>query len=286
MNVDAAMAMATNLRVAGGRKRCELWACAGEQTMCVHAWQPWTALAIARDLRVPHASLDHARVCVLGCSPWRDWRLRACAAMHCSRIAEGVQSVAEAVADVDSRSELLSLCLHGNRVAHCAGLGSLTALSELNLSANAITTLEGCAELRHLRTLNLASNHLESLDGLPALPQLERLNAAHNRISCLRGLSALHAGPAPLAHLDLRNNALHDLTELVHVAPLAGLRRLQLAGGSHGNAIAALPSLYAAVATALPQVRRCTAGAARGVCKPASGPATWHSCVWVPQYVN
>ena len=177
------------------------------------------------------------------------------AARHCSRVAEGVQSVSEAVADVEAPAELLSLCLHGNRLSHCAGLACLAALTELNLSANAITTLRGFAPLAHLRTLNLASNRLESLDGLPALPQLSRLSVAHNRISCLRGLAALHTGPAPLDNLDLRNNALRDLTELAHVAPLPGLRKLQLAGGSHGNAIASLPGLYAAVATALPQVR-------------------------------
>jgi Leucine-rich repeat (LRR) protein len=178
---------------------------------------------------------------------------------HLSRVAEGIQTIAEGVSGVDVQSDLLSICFHGNAISHCAGLESLTRLTELNLSANIITTLQGFQALPELRTLNLASNCITSLEGLPALPNLSRLSVAHNRISSLLGLCSLESVDAPLEHLDIRNNAIHELTELAALAPLSHLQRLHVSGGSRGNGISHMPSLFAAVATAVPQVCMSTA---------------------------
>jgi Leucine-rich repeat (LRR) protein len=174
---------------------------------------------------------------------------------HLSRVAEGFESITEGLSCVDAKTELLSICFHGNAISHCAGLEGLTNLTELNLSANIITTLQGFQPMPELRTLNLASNCITTLDGIPALPKLSRLSVAHNRISSLLGLCSLERAQAPLEHLDLRNNAINELTELAVLAPLSSLHTLNVSGGSRGNGISQMPSLFAAVATAVPQVR-------------------------------
>jgi Leucine-rich repeat (LRR) protein len=171
-----------------------------------------------------------------------------------SRVGEQLPSVQAALQEGADASDIRSLCLHGNVITHCAGLGGLQALTELNLSANNITTLHGFEPLPALRVLNLASNRLQDLSGLPALPALERLSCAHNSISCLRSLAVLASASSPLDTLDLRNNCIDQLTELAVLAPISRLRELQLSGGSHANGIARAASLAAAVATALPQV--------------------------------
>jgi protein phosphatase 1 regulatory subunit 7 len=177
------------------------------------------------------------------------------ACKHLSKVADGVETITEGISCVDAKTELLSICFHGNAISHCAGLESLTNVTELNLSANIITTLQGFQPLPELRTLNLASNCITSLDGLPALPKLSRLSVAHNRISSLIGLCSLESVHAPLEHLDIRNNAINELTELAVLAPLSSLHTLNVSGGSRGNGISQMPSLFAAVATAVPQVR-------------------------------
>ena len=123
------------------------------------------------------------------------------------------------------------------------------------MSANSVATLTGLPALQHLQVLNLASNRLQDVADMPPLSALTRLSLAHNAISSLSGLTALET--APLQVLDVRNNHIAQLTELAVLTPISALQRLNVSGGSHPNQIAALPTLIAAVTTALPQVRYC-----------------------------
>jgi Leucine Rich repeat len=174
---------------------------------------------------------------------------------HVSRVGEQLDSIPSALPSDTDLSHVRSLCLHGNLITRCSGLDALPALTELNLSSNNITTVQGMPPLPQLRILNLASNRLTDMHDFPDLPALTRLSVAHNGLTSLSGLSALESAAAPLEALDLRNNHINHLTELAVLTPVTALRKLKLSGGSHPNGIASIPTLAAAVATSLPQVR-------------------------------
>lgn len=133
------------------------------------------------------------------------------------------------VRGLDEMPHLTSLNLHMNAIERIDGLDHLHGLTELNLSANNLISLaNGLDSVRNsLRVLNVSCNRLHSLDGVQDLPNLERLQAAFNHIRALGPLSRL-TPHHPLKYVDLACNAIADISELQHVAPLSRLREMRL----------------------------------------------------------
>jgi len=96
------------------------------------------------------------------------------------------------------------LDLHGNQLSSTTGL-QLPSLQQLYLASNQLVGLEGLGALRQLTTLHLRENKLSSLSGLP--PSMEALQ-----------------------YLNLRANAIAELSEVNQLQSLPFLRALILAG--------------------------------------------------------
>lgn len=92
-------------------------------------------------------------------------------------------------------------------------------LHSLDLSGNLFTEIpDALASLTHLRALNLSSCMIDSLQSLSRnpLPAITTLNLRSNRLLSLAGVERLYS----LERLDLRDNRLHDPTELARLTGL------------------------------------------------------------------
>lgn len=89
-------------------------------------------------------------------------------------------------------------------------------LQSLDLSGNLFTEVpDALASLTHLRALNLSCCMIDSLQSLSRnpLPAITTLNLRSNRLLSLAGIERLYS----LERLDLRDNRLHDPTELARL---------------------------------------------------------------------
>ncbi|GIZ40043.1 hypothetical protein CKM354_000339800 [Cercospora kikuchii] len=91
-----------------------------------------------------------------------------------------------------------------------------STLQSLDLSGNLFSEIpEALASLTHLRALNLSNCMIDSLASLSRnpLPAITTLNLRTNRLLSLAGIERLYS----LERLDLRDNRLHDPTELARL---------------------------------------------------------------------
>lgn len=98
-------------------------------------------------------------------------------------------------------------------------------LQSLDLSGNLFTEVpEALASLTHLRALNLSNCMIESLSSLlkNPLPAITTLNLRSNRLLSLAGIERLYS----LERLDLRDNRLHDPTELARLTGIPDIADL------------------------------------------------------------
>lgn len=92
-----------------------------------------------------------------------------------SCVAMGLPSISS-VPNLSACTNLVRLCLHGNRLSSLEGLSSLAALRELVLSCNAVSALgQSLSALTNLRKLDLTSNALTTADGFGCLDSLQYL---------------------------------------------------------------------------------------------------------------
>ncbi|KXT09884.1 hypothetical protein AC579_3001 [Pseudocercospora musae] len=100
-----------------------------------------------------------------------------------------------------------------------------STLQSLDLSGNLFTEVpDALASLTHLRALNLSNcmiNSLSSLSRSP-LPAITTLNLRSNRLLSLAGIERLYS----LERLDLRDNKLHDPTELARLTGIPDIADL------------------------------------------------------------
>ena len=139
-------------------------------------------------------------------------------------------------------SSLVFLDLYGNRLTSLEGLGSaaLPSLRVLMVGRNRISSLTGLrAGPPRLDVLDAHGNDLEDLSGLESCGQLRVLNLASNK---LRRLGSPISGLSHLTELNLRRNALSEVTDLIC---LTNLQRLNISGNAFSSPrnIAALSAL-------------------------------------------
>ncbi|GAQ78115.1 hypothetical protein KFL_000080190 [Klebsormidium nitens] len=163
----------------------------------------------------------------------------------------GLESL-HAIIDLPSFTNVQTLSLHNNNIAHIERLESLTNLTELNLSSNNLQTIEGLTRLFSLEILNLASNGIQKIEGLERLTALRRLVLSHNQIASLDGLSALHGPRYSLTSLDLRDNLVASLSEVWVLAGLPKLTTLVFSAGHQDNPVCHVANYRQAVTTAIP----------------------------------
>ena len=92
----------------------------------------------------------------------------------------------------------------------------VNTLQSLDLSGNLFTEIpDSLASLTHLRALNLSNCMIDGLSSLSRnpLPAITTLNLRSNRLLSLAGIERLYS----LERLDLRDNRLHDPTELARL---------------------------------------------------------------------
>ncbi|KAG6475146.1 hypothetical protein ZIOFF_064364 [Zingiber officinale] len=129
---------------------------------------------------------------------------------------------------ISAFSNLRSVNLSGNMIAHISS-GSLPKnLLTLDLSRNKITTIEGLKELMRLRVLNLSYNRISRIGhGFPNGTLIKELYLAGNKISYVEGLHRL----LKLKVLDLSFNSITTARALSQlVANDSSLLALNLVG--------------------------------------------------------
>ncbi|KAM4738318.1 leucine-rich repeat-containing protein 23 [Anableps anableps] len=110
----------------------------------------------------------------------------------------------------DYFASLVTLELRRNHLETTAGI-NLPNLRRLYLSQNFIKRLEGLEALEHLATLHLRDNHLETLDGLSSsMRSLQYLNVRGNAIADVTALHSLDLVSATLKVLVLSENPLGE----------------------------------------------------------------------------
>ena len=111
----------------------------------------------------------------------------------------------------------LSLAENSLTYLTTAGLAPIAnTLQSLDLSGNLFSEVpDALASLTHLRALNLSNCMIESLQSLSRspLPAITTLNLRSNRLLSLAGIERLFS----LERLDIRDNRLHDPTELARL---------------------------------------------------------------------
>lgn len=133
----------------------------------------------------------------------------------------------------------LSLADNSLTSISAASLAPLSnTLNSFDLSSNLFNEIPDCvASLTALRALNLSNCMINSLHSLlrNPLPAISALNLRLNRLQSLAGVERLF----PLERLDLRDNGLHDPTELARLTGLPELREIWVAGNpftrTHSN---------------------------------------------------
>lgn len=111
-------------------------------------------------------------------------------------------------------------------------------LQSLDLSGNLFTEVpDALASLTYLRALNLSNCMIESLHSLARnpLPAITTLNLRSNRLLSLAGVEKLYS----LERVDLRDNRLHDPTELARLTSFPDLTHVYVSKNpftrTHGN---------------------------------------------------
>ncbi|SMY19377.1 unnamed protein product [Zymoseptoria tritici ST99CH_1A5] len=102
-----------------------------------------------------------------------------------------------------------------------------STLQSLDLSGNLFSEIpDALASLTHLRALNLSNCMIDSLSSLSRnpLPAITTLNLRSNRLLSLAGIERLYS----LERLDLRDNRLHDPTELARLTGIPDIKDLYL----------------------------------------------------------
>lgn len=112
----------------------------------------------------------------------------------------------------------LSLAENGLTELHASSLAPVVGtLQSLDLSGNLFVEIpsEALASLTHLRALNLSNCMIDSLASLAKtpLPAITTLNLRSNRLLNIAGIERLFS----LERLDVRDNRLHDPTELARL---------------------------------------------------------------------
>ncbi|KAK4635758.1 hypothetical protein CLAFUW4_00372 [Fulvia fulva] len=98
-------------------------------------------------------------------------------------------------------------------------------LQSLDLSGNLFSQIpDALASLTHLRALNLSNCMIDSLSSLSKnpLPAITTLNLRSNRLLSLAGIERLYS----LERLDVRDNRLHDPTELARLTGIPNIREI------------------------------------------------------------
>ena len=130
-----------------------------------------------------------------------------------------VASVSDALARVATGVDLASLTrlnLHASGIAKISGLDACPNLVFLGLSFNAVTKVEGLDPLARLERLDLGFNALKRIEGLAGLGRLRALEMNDNALFRLEDLNALKRCVPDLTSLNLRGNAVSDLS-LIHI---------------------------------------------------------------------
>ncbi|EME50045.1 hypothetical protein DOTSEDRAFT_68785 [Dothistroma septosporum NZE10] len=143
-----------------------------------------------------HSSSDLLAMGILPSSKWRFLR-------HLSLAENGLTSL-----DVSSLAPIA---------------GTLQSLQSLDLSGNLFSEIpDALASLTHLRALNLSNCMIDSLSSLSKnpLPAITTLNLRSNRLLTLAGMERLFS----LERLDVRDNRLHDPTELARLTGIPDIR--------------------------------------------------------------
>jgi len=111
-------------------------------------------------------------------------------------------------------------------------------LQSLDLSGNLFSEIpDALASLTHLRALNLSNCMIDSLSSLAKcpLPAITTLNLRANRLASLYGIERLYS----LERIDLRDNRLHDPTEIKRLSGIPEIRELYVVKNpftrTHGN---------------------------------------------------
>lgn len=121
---------------------------------------------------------------------------------------------------------LETLNLSGNKITDLEGLTqqNLPSLQYLDLHSNQLTSCSGI-HLPLLEKLYLASNKLSKVEGLEALCKLTTLHMRQNQISVLDGFVPTMQS---LQYINLRGNAVAELSEIKKLVSLPFLRALIL----------------------------------------------------------
>lgn len=122
----------------------------------------------------------------------------------------------------------LSLAENGLTSLDVSSLAPIAGtLQSLDLSGNLLSQIpDALASLTHLRALNLSNCMIDSLSSLSKnpLPAITTLNLRSNRLLSLAGIERLYS----LERLDVRDNRLHDPTELARLTGIPDIRELYL----------------------------------------------------------
>ncbi|KAJ2899012.1 leucine Rich Repeat domain-containing protein [Zalerion maritima] len=105
----------------------------------------------------------------------------------------------------------------------------VNTLLSLDLSGNQFNSIpDSLATLTALRSLNLSHNVINDLRTLKhsPLPAITALNLRANRLADIAGIETLY----PLERLDLRENQIHDPTELQRLTGIPDLREIYVEG--------------------------------------------------------
>ena len=108
---------------------------------------------------------------------------------------------------------LVALYLSGNEIADATALAGLTGLRTLHLAANELTEAPDLSAIGLLRVLQLSGNMLSDISALSGLESLRTLRLDGNAIVDVSALGGL-----ALASLDLRDNAVADISPLAEIA--------------------------------------------------------------------
>ncbi|XP_074581101.1 uncharacterized protein LOC141837626 [Curcuma longa] len=134
----------------------------------------------------------------------------------------------KAIPVISAFSNLRSVNLSGNMIAHISSGSLPKSLLTLDLSRNKITTIEGLKELLRLRVLNLSYNRISRIGhGFPNGTLIKELYLGGNKISYVEGLHRL----LKLKVLDLSFNKITTVRALSQlVANNSSLLALNLVG--------------------------------------------------------
>lgn len=123
----------------------------------------------------------------------------------------------------------LSLAENGLTYLSAASFAPVAStLQSLDLSGNLFSEVpDALASLTHLRALNLSNCMIDSLQSLARspLPAITTLNVRSNRLLTLSGVERLLS----LERIDVRDNRLHDPTELARLTAIPDIRDVYVA---------------------------------------------------------